>query len=202
MSLFSPTGEKSPLKIWRWSSDVHVENGEKRAKVRDQVSLAARGAPPANRSRISCHPWERCRLWGLRPILGCSLRLRRYKLPGHLTTWPTPHWSGRALAPVSRGLSFRQCADGFTALQCFRDNGEKDPCPRSWVEEIHSTMGVSYTLRPTTAKRVEALTELLHILNTLEVDSFDRIPTGDESWFQYLYESSAMFAKSPHDVPQ
>jgi hypothetical protein len=49
-------------------------------------------------------------------------------------------------------------------------------------------------------KRVEASTELLHILNALEVDSFDGIPTGDESWFQYRYESTAMFAKSPHDV--
>jgi hypothetical protein len=49
-------------------------------------------------------------------------------------------------------------------------------------------------------KKVEALTELLHVLNTLEVDSFDEITTGDESMFQYLYESMAMFAKSPHDV--
>jgi histone-lysine N-methyltransferase SETMAR len=49
-------------------------------------------------------------------------------------------------------------------------------------------------------KRVEASTELLQILNDLEVDSFDGMATGGESWFQYLYESSAMFAKSPGDV--
>jgi histone-lysine N-methyltransferase SETMAR len=50
------------------------------------------------------------------------------------------------------------------------------------------------------AKKVEASTELLQILNDLEADSFDGIATGDESWFQYLYESSALFAKSPGDV--
>jgi hypothetical protein len=49
-------------------------------------------------------------------------------------------------------------------------------------------------------KRVEASTELVEILNDLEADSFDGITTGDESWFQYLYESSAMFVKSPRDV--
>jgi hypothetical protein len=49
-------------------------------------------------------------------------------------------------------------------------------------------------------RRAEALTELLQILNDLEADSFDGIVTGDESWFQYLYEPSGMFAKSPDDV--
>jgi histone-lysine N-methyltransferase SETMAR len=49
-------------------------------------------------------------------------------------------------------------------------------------------------------KRVEASTELLQILNDLEADPFDGIATGGEPWFQYLYESSAMFAKSPGDV--
>jgi hypothetical protein len=49
-------------------------------------------------------------------------------------------------------------------------------------------------------KTVEASTELVRILNDLEADSFDGITTGDESWFQYLYESSAMFVKSPRDI--
>jgi hypothetical protein len=53
---------------------------------------------------------------------------------------------------------------------------------------------------PQKVKRVEASAELLQILNDLEADSFDGIATGDESWFQYLYESLAMFAKSPGDV--
>jgi hypothetical protein len=53
---------------------------------------------------------------------------------------------------------------------------------------------------PQQVKRVEASTELLHILNELEVDSFDGVTTGDESWSQYRDESSAMFAKSPPDV--
>jgi hypothetical protein len=61
-------------------------------------------------------------------------------------------------------------------------------------------MSASYTLRPTKSEESRSITELLHILNALEVDSFDRITTGDESWFQYLYESSARFAKSPHEV--
>jgi hypothetical protein len=49
-------------------------------------------------------------------------------------------------------------------------------------------------------KRVEASTELVQILSDLEADSFDGIITGDESWFQYLYESSAMFVNSPCNV--
>jgi hypothetical protein len=34
----------------------------------------------------------------------------------------------------------------------------------------------------------------------LKADSFDEITTGDESWFHYLCEWSAVFAKSPGDV--
>jgi hypothetical protein len=49
-------------------------------------------------------------------------------------------------------------------------------------------------------RRVEASTELLQILNDLKAESFDGIAAGNESWFQDLYESSAMFAKSPGDV--
>jgi hypothetical protein len=60
---------------------------------------------------------------------------------------------------------------------------------------------VPHTLSgPQKVRRVEGSTELLQILNDLEVDSLDRIPTGDESQFQYLYESSAMFASSPDDA--
>jgi hypothetical protein len=40
----------------------------------------------------------------------------------------------------------------------------------------------------------------LQFLNDLQADSFDGITAGDESWFPYLYESSAIFAKSPGDV--
>jgi hypothetical protein len=53
---------------------------------------------------------------------------------------------------------------------------------------------------PQKVKRIETSIELFHILNAMEVDSVDGITTGDESWFQYLCESSAMFAKPPHDV--
>jgi hypothetical protein len=48
--------------------------------------------------------------------------------------------------------------------------------------------------------KFEASNELLQILNDLETDSFGGITTGDESWFHHLYESPAMFAKSPGDV--
>jgi hypothetical protein len=47
--------------------------------------------------------------------------------------------------------------------------------------------------------KTEESNELLQILNDLEADSFDGITTGDKSWFHYLYESSAMFGKSPGD---
>jgi hypothetical protein len=39
---------------------------------------------------------------------------------------------------------------------------------------------------PQKVRRVDASTELLQILNDLEVDSFDWITTGNEFWFQYL----------------
>jgi hypothetical protein len=72
----------------------------------------------------------------------------------------------------------------------------RDLCLRKFTRrEVPQTLS-----DPQNVKRVETSIELLHILNELEVDSFDGITTGDESWFQYLYESSAMFAKSPHDV--
>jgi hypothetical protein len=48
--------------------------------------------------------------------------------------------------------------------------------------------------------KVDALNELLQILNGLEADSFDGITTSDDAWFHYLYESSAMLAKSPGDA--
>jgi hypothetical protein len=53
---------------------------------------------------------------------------------------------------------------------------------------------------PQKIKRIETLTELMQILSDSEADSFDGITTGDESWFQYLDESSAVFEKSPGDV--
>jgi hypothetical protein len=60
---------------------------------------------------------------------------------------------------------------------------------------------VPHTLsEPQKVKRVEASTELLQILNDLEADSVDGIASGDKSWFQYFYKSSAIFAKSPGDV--
>jgi hypothetical protein len=60
---------------------------------------------------------------------------------------------------------------------------------------------VSQTLSdPQQVKRVEVSSELLRILNELEVDSVTGITTGDKSWFQCLYESSAIFPKSPDDV--
>jgi hypothetical protein len=60
---------------------------------------------------------------------------------------------------------------------------------------------VSHTLSDRQkVKRVEVSTELVQILNDLKADSFDGITTRDESRFQYLYELSAMFVKSPRDV--
>jgi hypothetical protein len=58
----------------------------------------------------------------------------------------------------------------------------------------------SYTVRPTKNEERRGINCAVTDLNDLEADSFDGIATGDESWFQYLCESSAMFAKSPGDV--
>jgi hypothetical protein len=48
--------------------------------------------------------------------------------------------------------------------------------------------------------RVEGSTETLRILHEPEEDHFEGITTGDESWFQYSYPSSKMFARSATDV--
>jgi hypothetical protein len=64
--------------------------------------------------------------------------------------------------------------------------------PRRWVPHTLSDRQK--------VERFDVSTDLVQILNDLEADSVDGITTGDESGFQYLYESSAMFVKSPHDV--
>jgi hypothetical protein len=51
---------------------------------------------------------------------------------------------------------------------------------RRWVADALSD--------PQRVKRVQTSTELLHILKEPEIDSFDGITTGDESWGQYLYK--------------
>jgi hypothetical protein len=61
-------------------------------------------------------------------------------------------------------------------------------------------MDTSCTVPPSKTDESRASNELLQILNNLEADPFNGIITGDESWFHCLYESSAMFAKSPGDV--
>jgi hypothetical protein len=48
--------------------------------------------------------------------------------------------------------------------------------------------------------RVDASIEMLRILQESEVNDFDGVTTGDESWFQYIYASSEMFARSLADV--
>jgi sugar lactone lactonase YvrE len=60
---------------------------------------------------------------------------------------------------------------------------------RRWV--THETSD------PQKVTEAEASNELPQILNDLRVDSFDGITTGDKSWFHYLDESLAMFAKLP-----
>jgi transposase len=48
--------------------------------------------------------------------------------------------------------------------------------------------------------RLDASTPILRILQESEANDFDAVTTGDESWFQYIYPSSEMFAHSPADV--
>jgi histone-lysine N-methyltransferase SETMAR len=47
--------------------------------------------------------------------------------------------------------------------------------------------------------RVDTSIEMLRILQESEANDFDGVTTGDESWFQYIYPSSEMFARSPAD---
>jgi hypothetical protein len=61
--------------------------------------------------------------------------------------------------------------------------------------------GVPHFLYPVqTITCVEASIEILLILHKPEENNFEGIATGDESWFQYSYPSSKMFARSPTDV--
>jgi hypothetical protein len=42
--------------------------------------------------------------------------------------------------------------------------------------------------------------EMLRILQESKANDFDGVTTGDDSWFQSIYPSSEMFARSPADV--
>jgi hypothetical protein len=48
--------------------------------------------------------------------------------------------------------------------------------------------------------RVDASIEMLRTLSESDTNDFDGVTTGDESWFQYIYPSSEIFALSPADV--
>jgi hypothetical protein len=50
------------------------------------------------------------------------------------------------------------------------------------------------------AARVKASKEILRILQEPKTNHFDRIATGDESWFRYFYLCSNTFAQSPAEV--
>jgi hypothetical protein len=59
----------------------------------------------------------------------------------------------------------------------------------------------SHTLSdPQKIQRVEVSNELTQIVNDLKVEFFDGITTDEEPWFQYRYESSVLFTKSPGDL--
>jgi hypothetical protein len=93
---------------------------------------------------------------------------------------------------IARMLSRHFNVSATTAKEILaRDLGLRE-FARRWVPQTLSD--------PQKVKGVEASTKRFRILNELEVDSFDGITTGDESWFQSRYESSAMFMKLPHDV--
>jgi hypothetical protein len=50
------------------------------------------------------------------------------------------------------------------------------------------------------AARVDALIDMLRILQESEANHFHGIATDDESWFQYLYSFVKIFARSRLDV--
>jgi hypothetical protein len=47
---------------------------------------------------------------------------------------------------------------------------------------------------------VEASKTILRVLQDAELNGFEGIATGDESWFGYCYPSSTMFARAPSEV--
>jgi hypothetical protein len=47
---------------------------------------------------------------------------------------------------------------------------------------------------------VEASKTILRVLRDAELNDFEGIATGDESWFRYCYSSSIMFARAPSEV--
>jgi hypothetical protein len=77
------------------------------------------------------------------------------------------------------------------------------------IKEIHqrelgskNSRGTGYPSSAPAQKvaRVEESTEMLRILHEPEENHFKGIATGDESWFQYSYPSSKIFARSPTNV--
>jgi hypothetical protein len=130
------------------ASDIKAIKWKKTTKSRDQVFLATGIPPSPNTSSIIGDTWKWRLLWGFGTILSCSFPIEGGKLWIHLATWRFPYRFDRALSPVSAKLTFCQCAHVFTTLQCLCNNWERDPCSRSWFDDIHSTMGTPYTVRP------------------------------------------------------
>jgi hypothetical protein len=63
---------------------------------------------------------------------------------------------------------------------------------RRWVSHFFSpAQKVAYVEEPKT---------ILRVLQDAESNDFERIATGDESWFRYCYLSSIMFARAPSEV--
>jgi hypothetical protein len=48
--------------------------------------------------------------------------------------------------------------------------------------------------------RVEASKTILRVLQDAELNDFEEIGTGDESWFRYCCPSSILFARAPSEV--
>jgi hypothetical protein len=97
-------------------------------------------------------------------------------------------------------VSFRKCPHNREALPDDRFYCQRNSSQRVGDEKSLAALGPSFFERRPKVAPVEAAKEMFRIFQESEMNDFDRIATGDESWFQHTTTSSKMFARLVADV--
>jgi hypothetical protein len=107
---------------------------------------------------------------------------------------------GSATYSISPKVSFYQCPSTCAALPAERTDVFGNSSERTGVEKFSRRWAPHFLLPAQKVARDEASTEMLRILHESGENHFEEIATGNESWSQYSYPSSKMFARSPADI--
>jgi hypothetical protein len=191
--LFFPEGVKIDFENIKHASGVKTVKWKMAAKIRDQVFLATGILPWSNTLRIIGHTWKWRLLWGFGTILGCFFPIGGYKLRRHLATWQIALTCSYKIIFLPVRVCFHHTSAPMSQLW-------KISLSVALVWKFHWMTGTSCLVWLSKSDESRGIKWTVEILNHLKPDSFDGITTGEELWFHYLCESSAIFATSPGDV--